>query len=160
MVDLIDKFSTKQKLDPMLVETYHNNNRGNWEHRVNEFLYFCLDGGVTNYLFDFENILNIMIEFKTNSYIVDLKAIIYTLLNIKKDPFIGGEKIKTSFTGDKSKINSLSYNENLLCKIIKFYDINLVFDLDNETQELEFYNYILENNYSYKLLSISFFCLF
>ena len=130
-------------------------NKEKWKIRVNEFLYFCLDGGVSNYLFDFENIFDIINkkEINNNNYIAELKEIIYTLLNIKKDPHVSGEKINTIFNGDLSKIKSLSYNEHLLCKIIKFYDIKIILDLENESQELEFYNYILEKNYTYNLLS-------
>jgi hypothetical protein len=143
----------KPPLDGLVIEKNRNIIKERWEYRVHEFLYFCLDGGVTNGLFNIQVLFQIMSEVQKNSYLPELNGILVTLINIKKDPPIFGEKLKTAFSGDKSKIKSLFFNESLLCKIIQDYDVKLVFEFENEVQEQDFYSFLLEKNYSYKFLS-------
>jgi len=136
----------------------------NWKIKVNRFLYFCLNGGLCDYAFNFRDISNELCK------IVNMDKFLYKLMNILDLDKLS--KLNKSSKKNEVAVEMIALNENLncffneepVCGIIKTGTVFKLFS-DNIDECVIFFKILLKEKYaSNKILcnqiNLFFICLY
>lgn len=117
----------------------------NWEEKVSKYLFFCLDGGICNDMFNFEFLLKLM---RINRGIrLTFKEILLKLIISKYK----GDNIM-SCVSDLNSLKNNTYNHTMICKVIKYYNLKDFMGLESNNLQNELIRHLIDTNGNYELL--------
>jgi hypothetical protein len=135
---------------------YFNQVKFIWEVKIWRYLVFCLDGGLTNGIFNLEKLIKIykisLVSSPTLSYLIQIQ--LNNMLNIRifstKDEVLDS-KLITLLTFS-SEIKIFSYNETVLNLMMRSGVLKSIQGIENDSNYAGFIKYMLENNPSQAFL--------
>lgn len=127
-----------------------------WEERVTKYLLYCLDGGLTN---DF---INLEFIFESLNYEINYNSSVKDNLNYKNTyftniilkflcPQMPLNTIKQLLT-DTSKLIKQDLYLPVLCKVIRYYGLHELLNIDNTHLNGELINLLLEKYLCYEIV--------
>lgn len=112
----------KQEMNEYLNNKGKNKNissfihKNNWRRKCLRFLAFCLNGGLTDYTFNFENFIDMVSKLPSGNLFNDFNDYIVMSIDIFLINSKGNNQVEISFLNEASEF---TFNEDVLCACIK-----------------------------------------
>lgn len=108
-----------KKEQQMVKEKHFAKKKEFWRRKVYRYLAFCINGGLSDFMFTFEIFIDMVNRVQNNSILMDLNEFIFYSMNIcDLDADINDEQTKIYIPSLNEKTNVV-FNEEILCVCIK-----------------------------------------
>ena len=145
-----------EKVNTMNSQDYFNQVKNTWEVKVWRYLGYCVDGGVTNDMFNLEKFINIYKVIANNSTIhtYQLGIQISNLLNIRLFNH-SGDKLDSKISTIINQVNDIKtfeFNEKVMNILIKTGTLKTIQGIENNNNYANFLKYMLDTKPTAKFL--------